>query len=1030
MKAFRRFLIILFFCLQFFLQAFSQFSISDFTKFNYEEGLTDNNITSIVQDDFGYIWIGTVYGLNRYDGKTFKQFYRDDENIDLPGNHISYLKNLGDNEIGICTRQGLEILNTRTFKHQLYLVADTGSFAINQNDTWDVCKMPNDKIAITSTTGFYVFNKDGSIFFRYDHFKKDDVGKQKLLYGREIFRLSDYLYIVFTQNNSYAYFNLKTKQYKQVEGSSADPFPFFNGRNISRNQISDHEFLILQYTTDTIVYYNHWLKKTVYSKLPFDVYQNISWYANIKKYNDSTFLLNGKGGFYKLKLDRKTGIVSAENLPILKDINAFCYFKDKEGRLWFGTNSALYMERKSKPTITPVEIIHKIKQNYVGGIKLYKNKLYVGNCSKGENCLWILDNQGKKIEKKILFYEPLSEWNEIISINQFYDDTLWIGTNAGILWFSTLTHKYGKVSLFNDDQERVKGNGPVLRNADNKGNVFIIYQGSSLFGSYNIYTRKFDLLDNKTNPAVSISNLKHLTTDNYDNVWLAGDGLTSYNTKQHKFDTSIYIFAGANKYSRNVLALSADNSGSLWIQTADNDFLEYRIAEKKFIAYNEATGFPVGRIEALSEVYNNKMWIQQRYRLLLFDTKTKNYQIFAVKDGMPADKTLQKAITFDKKSQNYFALYQNHVGIINYSESTVKDSPSLIIDELIINNKKHIFHPDSLIITSYKDNDIILDFSVIDFEYGSDYIYHYRINKGDWVFLNTQTQLRLGELSNGNHKVSLKTTDKSGNQLLKNITIVIKPPFWKTNWFIVFLFMLAIAVLYFIYRNRIKKIKAQAELKNKIARSEMKALHAQMNPHFIFNSLNSIKDLILHRKNNEASRYLSKFAHLIRLNLQHSKEPIATMQETIEYLDYYLEMEQLRFNDLHFAINVSKEINTNEILLPSMIFQPIVENAIWHGLLPLKTEKKVTVNFFKKDDQLYCTIEDNGVGFKADTNYQKTMDYQSIGLENVRQRLQIISDQQSKPFKIVIEDKQEKNSLIGKGTIVTVNLPLNLNPYD
>jgi Histidine kinase/GAF domain len=139
-----------------------------------------------------------------------------------------------------------------------------------------------------------------------------------------------------------------------------------------------------------------------------------------------------------------------------------------------------------------------------------------------------------------------------------------------------------------------------------------------------------------------------------------------------------------------------------------------------------------------------------------------------------------------------------------------------------------------------------------------------------------------------------------------------------------------------------------ATINQQLAEAQLTALQTQMNPHFIFNALNSIKRMILDNENRNASRYLSKFAQMIRMTLNHSKETFVTLQETIEYLHAYLDMEQLRFSSsFSYIIETIGKPDEEEINIPALMIQPLVENAIWHGLMHTAGDKKITIRFIQ-----------------------------------------------------------------------------------
>jgi len=208
------------------------------------------------------------------------------------------------------------------------------------------------------------------------------------------------------------------------------------------------------------------------------------------------------------------------------------------------------------------------------------------------------------------------------------------------------------------------------------------------------------------------------------------------------------------------------------------------------------------------------------------------------------------------------------------------------------------------------------------------------------------------------------------------------------------------------------KQKELASINEQLAEARLAALQAQMNPHFIFNALNSIKRMILDGDNEKASRYLSKFALMIRMTLNHSKEIFVTLDENIAYLKAYLEMEQLRFNDSFiYTIFTDEHIDTDETFIPSLMMQPLIENAIWHGLMQSEKDKKVSIAFTQDQNMITCTIEDNGIGIdRSETLKEKNNSkHRSVGLENLRNRINIINEKYNIGCSLKITDMKSIN---------------------
>ncbi|RYF96397.1 MAG: GAF domain-containing protein, partial [Chitinophagaceae bacterium] len=234
--------------------------------------------------------------------------------------------------------------------------------------------------------------------------------------------------------------------------------------------------------------------------------------------------------------------------------------------------------------------------------------------------------------------------------------------------------------------------------------------------------------------------------------------------------------------------------------------------------------------------------------------------------------------------------------------------------------------------------------------------------------------------------------------------------------------------------NKLKQLESEHSLEAKqielagingqLAEARLSALQAQMNPHFVFNALNSIKRMILEGENDTASRYLSKFALMIRMTLEHSKETFVTLHDNVQYLKAYLEMERLRFDqNFTYLIDVDESVEDAEISLPPMMIQPLVENAIWHGLMYSDAEKKLKIGFVVVSNRLRCVVEDNGIGIRQSEELRKKSRpfHRSVGLENLRKRISIMNEKYKTDCTLTITDLKEMNEEDG-GTAAVLEM--------
>lgn len=228
---------------------------------------------------------------------------------------------------------------------------------------------------------------------------------------------------------------------------------------------------------------------------------------------------------------------------------------------------------------------------------------------------------------------------------------------------------------------------------------------------------------------------------------------------------------------------------------------------------------------------------------------------------------------------------------------------------------------------------------------------------------------------------------------------------------ILFTFLIGI----WIYRVRIRKLKTQETLKRQIKELEIKAIRSQMNPHFVFNALNSIQSLVNSNQYKETNIYLSKFSVLLRSVLNNSEKSMVSLAEELEAVKLYCELEQLRF-EFELTFEVDTELDVDLIEIPGMIIQPLAENAVVHGLSPLGSKGELTIQIKKCSEGLCVTVSDNGVGLGP--KQQDKLSQKGFGLKLVEERLQLMS-YEKKQARLTVESNQK-----GKGTLATLVIPL------
>jgi two-component sensor histidine kinase len=220
-------------------------------------------------------------------------------------------------------------------------------------------------------------------------------------------------------------------------------------------------------------------------------------------------------------------------------------------------------------------------------------------------------------------------------------------------------------------------------------------------------------------------------------------------------------------------------------------------------------------------------------------------------------------------------------------------------------------------------------------------------------------------------------------------TFIIKKPYWESWWFQLAVITMATITLALLFRNRVQHIRRKAQIGEQLRELELKALRAQMNPHFIYNALNSIQALVLNNQTDKASLYISKFGRLLRQVLNHSEQSSISLTEELHALELYIQLEQLRLNvPLQYHIRPDTSINTDEEEIPPLVLQPIVENALWHGLSRKQGEKTLDIALRSGNEWLIVEITDNGIGRQQAASQKTTNSHTtSKGMEITGRRI-------------------------------------------
>lgn len=356
---------------------------------------------------------------------------------------------------------------------------------------------------------------------------------------------------------------------------------------------------------------------------------------------------------------------------------------------------------------------------------------------------------------------------------------------------------------------------------------------------------------------------------------------------------------------------------------------------------------------------------------------------------------------------------------------------------LIVNLKNQDKIVTENFIFPYAENNISIQFVGISYINQGELTYYYRLNKDEPWAAWKESQINYQSLSANKYKFEVFCQDQLGNKSnVAELSFEILPPFWQKTWFILlcvilFGFGLYYFILFWLKKQRLrfekeKKViqieRDKANLEKQMIELEQKALRLQMNPHFIFNALNTIKGYYSEGDSVNASSYISKFSKLLRMLLENTEQTIPLSKE-IEMLELYVHLNKIRYKDkFDYKLVVDENLHADEIAIPTLLLQPMVENAIIHGLSPKDEKGILIVSFIKKENQLECIVEDNGIGRTASkNNSMQNEEHQSKALEITTERLNLFSKDIGKSD-IEIIDLHDNDLILGTKVIITIPL--------
>jgi len=962
---------------------------SKITTYTTKDGISSNDINTIGQDSRGFLWIGTDNGLDRFDGNNFTVFsHNPADSTSIAGNQVQTIFLDKKDRLWLGTNEGISLydpVNQRfaNFAPDTTVLQKIGtSFGAlcedNAGNLWVGTK--NDLLIFDEhkrkfrSSGWKSF-AEKNVPARANHLRVIVVSIIPKP-GNEFWILSTYgLFSVNTKNLCFRFYPYnKPYDYLGCQLNYAD-----SGGNVwislfGAGLLCYHSATGTWSDYHTPLTYSLW--DNAYSLKPFG--KDTLMYASCS----SILFLNERNG----KIQSAISYDNAKDNG-LRSVRCRDIFRKKD-MLWLATSNglvkislkelSLQFTRRSGPG-TLSRVYHSAMSGKIIYCDQEGSYLYDGHISKR-----IPTKKGVDARFGFFVEGPngvayLTDDNNLYKYNQEKNTVTEIGLPA----------------------KRNPGNDFSIRNIaiDRNGLLWVRSVTQGIF-TYNPATGKTAFEENLphkneySTSAMYYDSLTHC-------LWFAEEfnGVSVYDIDK-KTTKHFLLNKPPSQRGAAINCIAGNNKGKIWACSLQSGLLEYNNADTGFILYSSYNGLISDYISWIAPDGYGNVWIGAAEGISRFSEQKKTFTNYYSADGYPS--AFGCFLNTDDKGNVYLAADS---GFYQWKGNVVSGPMAMgrfYLRQVQMNNKN--LPVDTIFSFTHSESNLLFQFGWLCFETSQPGPMEYRLNNGVWVNSDLHVPVSFASLSPGKYRLTARLKNNPAQGMELHFTIAF--PWWRKIWLQLLAAMLIISITFFFIKRRTDNIHKQAALNQQLTESRMTALRSQMNPHFIFNILNSINSFIIENKTLIASNYLNDFSRLVRMVLEHSQKNLIPLSEELKALKLYLELESRRLeNSFDYRIELENDIALSSFLVPPLLIQPFVENAIWHGLRNKETPGKVEIKIGRHENGLIILITDDGIGREAAKKIQPFRSEPSFGINATIQRVSLANPLS----KIIVEDLYNKD---------------------
>lgn len=973
-----------------------------FKSFRAKDGLSQNSVYQVLQDNEGIFWVATIDGLNRFDGVAFSSYRPIDSALPQVSSEVLAVSEYDQRYLLVGTANGLLFFDKVQRSFVLPVEIVNGLEELTNLGVSEILKSGPDEILIlVKNKGlFYLDKKRGTLQVVSDKATK-----------------------IATElpASSVVYYSISNQIFKYDLSTSTTTSVVKANDKIKSFCYHKERFYIATVTNKVEV--RNLIGELI--DVPFFETNRLAVSAFGITRDDHLLIGTRDAGLYQVDLTNYNVSVSHDDhldgglySPFVLSI-----MEDKDGNVWVGTSGggfACNLDKLQRFThIRPADKVGAADgNNMVFGMQEMTNgQIALGSLLSG---LQIYDPVSEKMVALPRSSLP-TETRNVYSVVQI-GTKLYMATWHGLVTYDTSTKTFADY----DGRHPANSKLYVVEKMSDTELVLSGENGTCIFDWSKETFADLDIESKATSPMVcryarKVGDLLYLASRD--------NGLLVYDID--KMELRTYKGLSDLPYPIRHFYLGEKY---LWVATEGglmqaDQFSSESSSGDLVRLWDQKSGLANGFVYAVLEDDEGMVWLSTNRGISSIDPETDKVVNYELIDGLQ-DYEYNTASALRSEDGTLLFGGINGLNIIRQSDSTHYITPTAPqLSSVKINNRSTTWQSvagQDYIVLPPDDSYLSIRFAT-PYHWTGKIHYQYKLSKlhTEWQDIGQQNQLDFFDLRTGKYELKLKANilGSDSSEVSNTIMIDIQPKWYETWWFTLVKWLAGLATLLMIILfTRHRRLQKQ-EFEKSIMELESKALRSQMNPHFIFNTLNSIKAYAIFNTKDETAEYITIFATLIRNILSNSTKKLISLQEEIRLLTLYLQVENRRTsNAINVNIEVDPEINTERALIPPMILQPLIENALWHGLLMKTGDKDLMIRFEAIKTGFTCTVLDNGVG-----RSNKVKSNQSIrafsSLNAIRQRIQNINTIYKSNCSLEIIDLQDdKGCALGTKAIVVVDI--------